>query len=128
MKLDLNDLRSVSDFISAFKSKYNKIDTLINNAGLFRGQGTSVGYEKIFLTNHIGPFFLTTSLLPLINNNIESRIINVSSVAHERAPSNFSFNDSPEAQQYFKKLDPKSQINTEGFNYQVSKLANILFT
>ena len=34
MKLDLNDLNSVKDFAKEFNEKYDKLDILLNNAGI----------------------------------------------------------------------------------------------
>lgn len=102
MKLDLGDLNSVKDFIQEFKAKYKNIDTIINNAGIYLGKGASAqGYEKIFATNYIAHFYLTTSLLPLMRDSPESRIINVSSAAHNYCQKNFSFLDSPLAAELF---------------------------
>lgn len=129
MKLDLSDLNSVRDFIQEFKNRYTSIDTLINNAGIYTAEGgNQQGYEKIFATNYTAPFFLTTSLLHLIKDSPESRIINVSSLAHISAPKDISFCDSPVAVDYFKKIDTLTHTLPKRQNYCMSKLGNILFT
>ena len=64
----------------------------------------------------------------MIKESPESRIINVSSVAHTKSPNNFTFYDSSQSKTYFKK--DESQLDNPSGNekYAVSKLANIMFT
>jgi len=58
MQLDLADLGSVSAFVTAFKAHYDRLDLLINNAGIMippYGQ-TKQGFEAQFGVNHLGDF------------------------------------------------------------------------
>ena len=117
MELDLSDLESVKLFADAFAAKHSRLDLLINNAGIMvppYGK-TAQGFETQFGVNHLGHFALTGSLLDLIINTPDSRIVTVSSVAH-----------------LFGKIE-FSDLNWEnGYKAQAaygqSKLANLLFT
>ena len=68
MELDLSDLSSVMAFTSKFSSKYDRVDVLVNNAGLIAPAGlkTAQGYEASLGTMHIGHFALTKWLMPLL--------------------------------------------------------------
>ena len=83
MVLDTSLLASVRAFAKEYLSKYNSVDTLINNAGIsaMRGSGlTEEGFEIVFATNYLGHFLLTQLLLPYFAK--KGRIINVSSDMH----------------------------------------------
>ena len=86
MELDLMDLQSVKNFTIKFLSKYQRLDVLVNNAGIMalpKRATTKQGLEAQFGTNHIGHFLLTTLLLDLMKKSKQARIIIVSSLAHE---------------------------------------------
>jgi len=88
MPLDLNDLVSVKKFADDFNSKYDKLDILLNNAGIMalpERETTKQGYEKQNGVNHVGHFLLTTLLLDKVKAAEQGRIVNVSSLAHENA-------------------------------------------
>ena len=117
MQLDLSDLDSVRRFAEAFRTKHSRLDLLINNAGIMvPPYGKTVqGFETQFGVNHLGHFALTGSLLDLVTNTPDSRIVTVSSVAHLMGRIDFS------------------DLNWEnGYKAQAaygqSKLANLLFT
>jgi len=84
MKLDLASLKSVRNFTQEFKARYQKLNVLINNAGVFcmKREETEEGFEKTMGVNHLGHFLLTYELLPILEKTPEARIINVSSDAH----------------------------------------------
>ncbi len=112
---DLSSFDSIRSFTNEFKSKHEKLDVLINNAGIWETERKlSVdGIELNIATNHLGPFLLTNLLLDILAN--PSRIINVSSSAHRTA------------QIFFDDIELKN--NFSGYQaYGQSKLANILFT
>lgn len=117
MELNLADLSSVADFADAFKAKFDRLNVLMNNAGVGIGQEgkTADGFEIKFGTNHLGHFALTGQLLDLLLSTPESRIVNVASVVAENAKMNFD--DVMFEQEY---------RGTEA--YGQSKLANLLFT
>ncbi len=85
--IDLSDLKSIDSFLFEFKKKGLNIDILILNAGLqYTGSKTprrsAQGIELTFAVNHLSHFYLTKKILPLINKNINSKIIITSSEVH----------------------------------------------
>lgn len=113
---DFSSLKQVRKLAEEIKTKYNRLDVLINNAGVYVKQRivTEDGYETTFQVNHLAHFLLTNLLLDLIKQNAPSRIINVSSMAHS---SSINFDD----------LQSEKNYSAYGA-YTLSKLANILFT
>lgn len=117
MTLDLGDLDSVQAFAAAFRAKYDRLDLLINNAGIMMPPygKTAQGFETQFGVNHLGHFALTGLLLDLLLQMPQSRVVTVSSRVHSFGRINFE------------------DLNGEqGYNpntaYGQSKLANLLFT
>ena len=78
---DLSDLGSVRRFADEFLAREQRLDVLVNNAGVLPSMRTlSVdGIELTFATNVLGPFLLTELLLPLLRASAPARIVNVSS-------------------------------------------------
>jgi NAD(P)-dependent dehydrogenase (short-subunit alcohol dehydrogenase family) len=117
MLCDLGSQKSIEGFCGEFKKKYNRLDVLVNNAGVIlpgRHQ-TADGYELQFGVNHLGHFLLTNRLLDLLIASAPSRIVNVSSGAHKAGRIHFE--------------DVNLKKNYTLFRaYSQSKLANILFT
>lgn len=62
---DLASLQSVRDFVKHFKQEQNRLDVLINNAGVMRcpPMKTKEGFEMQIGVNHFGHFLLTNLLL-----------------------------------------------------------------
>jgi NAD(P)-dependent dehydrogenase (short-subunit alcohol dehydrogenase family) len=87
--LDLSSLENVDQFVQNYKTKYDKLHILINNAGVMMPplEYTKDGFESQLATNHLSPFSLTLKLLDLMKttsekDNVECRVVNVSSQAY----------------------------------------------
>lgn len=91
MVLNLASLESVRSFAEAFSESYEKLDLLINNAGVMIPpySTTEDGFELQFGVNHLGHFLLTALLIDIIPDNSESRIIHLSSIAHKQGRIHF---------------------------------------
>jgi NAD(P)-dependent dehydrogenase (short-subunit alcohol dehydrogenase family) len=116
---DLSILSSVRNLAEILKSKYEKIDVLINNASVYkRKRVTTVdGFEEMFAANHLGPFLLTNLLLERLQAafqvNGSARILNIT------APSTVQLNFD----------DLQSERNFNSLNvFGATKMANLLFT
>lgn len=83
MQLDLASYNSVDSFALHFKARFDKLDILLNNAGIdmVNYVKTMDGNEMTLQTNHLGHVRLTMQLLELMKDK-EARIINVASYAH----------------------------------------------
>lgn len=91
MELDLSKLESVRQFAEAYKTKIERLDVLINNAGVMMPPYTETedGFELQFMTNYLGHFLLTGMLLPLILKTPDARVVSLSSIAHKSGKINF---------------------------------------
>jgi len=80
-KADLSVMQEVKDLAQAIENEHQKLDVLINNAGVFvvPNKVASNGLDVRFMVNTIAPYLLTKLLLPLLSNT--SRVINLSSAA-----------------------------------------------
>ena len=118
MALDLADLEQVRAFAAQVRARFDRLDLLINNAGVMvpPASKTKQGQELQFGVNHVGHFALTGLLLDRLAATDGARIVNVSSVAHRNGRMNFDDLD----------------FDERGYNasaaYGQSKLANLLFT
>ncbi len=82
LALHLSDFDSVRACAKTLLDRGEPIHVLINKAGFAGAHGlTKQGFELTFGTNHLGPFLLTTLLLPLLRKETPSRIVNVASRA-----------------------------------------------
>jgi NAD(P)-dependent dehydrogenase (short-subunit alcohol dehydrogenase family) len=119
MQIDLASLKSVHQFAEAFIEKYDRLDVLLNNAGIMMApyDKTEDGFERQFGINHLGHFALTGLLIDLLRKTPGSRVVNVSSMGHR-----------------FGKMDFDNLMYEGGRGYSPtraygrSKLANLLFT
>lgn len=83
MHLDLTDYDNINQFVEQIKSKYGKIDILINNAGsCFQKFTLSDGIELTYFTNHLGHLILSCLLLD--DFNPKGRIINLVTTKYKR--------------------------------------------
>lgn len=119
MQLDLMDFASIKSFADKFKGKYDRLDVLLNNAGIMTSPYflTKDGLEAQNGINHFGHFALTGHLIDLIKKTPDSRIVNVSSNGHKYGKMDFD-------NLLFKNGKDYSPIKS----YARSKLANLLFT
>ena len=81
---DLSSLHQVRTMAAEIRRKHNRLDVLINNAGLAanRLEVSDDGYEMTFAVNYLAAFALTLLLLDLITKDPPGRIVNVSSMVH----------------------------------------------
>jgi len=84
MQLNLTSFKSVGEFVNEFSKKFDKLDMLVNNAGLINDKLilTEDNLENTLQTNHISHFALTGLLLKFLKKSDDPRIINLSSEAH----------------------------------------------
>jgi|694.fasta_scaffold76435_3 NAD(P)-dependent dehydrogenase (short-subunit alcohol dehydrogenase family) len=118
-RLDVSDLDSVRTFAKAWSSEHPQgLDLLINNAGIMATpqRKSAQGFEMQLATNHLGHFALTGLLFPALVAVPNSRVVNVSSLAH-RMVKGFNFQDPMGTKKY-----------RAWGAYGQSKLANLLFT
>jgi NAD(P)-dependent dehydrogenase (short-subunit alcohol dehydrogenase family) len=116
-ELDLASLKSVSDFARRLADRTDRLDLLVNNAGVMVPpvrKETADGFELQFGTNHLGHFALTGRLLPLLQNGRAPRVVSLSSVAARAGQINF---DDLNATKAYKPMPVYSQ----------SKLACLMF-
>jgi NAD(P)-dependent dehydrogenase (short-subunit alcohol dehydrogenase family) len=116
LKCDLASFESIRNCCKEFKSKYDKLHVLINNAGIwdFKRRESKDGIENIFATNYLAPFLMTNLLLDILKKSSPSRIINVTSGMHYGTIN-------------FKDIEYKNHFSGAKA-YRQSKLALILFT
>ena len=114
---DLGSLGSVRAAANEAIERFDKIDLLINNAGVMACDfdHTQDGFERQFGVNHLGHFLLTNRLMPLLQKGRDVRIVNLSSRGHHIAPVDFD--------------DPHFEIREydKWRSYGQSKTANVLF-
>ena len=117
--LDLNSLKQINQAANEIIAKYEKIDVLVNNAGMMTPdlEATADGFEKQFGVNYLGPFLWTLKLLPLVQKAQQGRVIHLASMMHllgRIQPENFN-------------ADQVKKYNGV-LSYGNSKLANLLFS
>lgn len=116
---DLSALAEVRRLAEAVQQRTDRLDILINNAGIGTGgagaqrQTSADGHELRFAVNYLAGFVLTRLLLPLIRQSAPARIVNVASAGQQA-------------------IDFSDVMLTRGYSgtraYCQSKLAQIMFT
>jgi NAD(P)-dependent dehydrogenase (short-subunit alcohol dehydrogenase family) len=117
MLCDLGSQKSIRAFASEFKQGCDRLDVLVNNAGVLMRERSlnEDGIESTFAINHLGYFLLTDLLLDLLKKSAPARTVNVASTAHK-----------------YGKTDIGGWVIGSDYSafsaYANSKLANVLFT
>ncbi|XP_035209302.1 retinol dehydrogenase 14-like [Stegodyphus dumicola] len=117
LQLDLASFDSIKKFAKEFLRSEDRLDVLINNAGIFQCpfMKTNDGYEMQFGVNHLGHFLLTKLLLEKLKESAPSRIVVVSSALYKRGEIDFE--------------NLNSEVKYDKMQaYKNSKLANVLFS
>ncbi|MGW4770822.1 oxidoreductase [Nocardia sp. NPDC004278] len=110
--VDLASLASVRAAAEVVRSRYDRVDLLINNAGVTGLSGTTEdGFEIQFGINHLGHFALTGLILDRLLASETARVVTVSSIGHR-----------------FGRIDLDDPAACVGNAYGKSKLANLMFT
>lgn len=113
---DLASLDEVRRFADAISRDYDRLDLLVNNAGVFLRDERKVsadGHELTFAVNYLAGYLLTHRLLPLLEKGQQPRIVNVTS--RSAAPIDFD--------------DVMMERGYTGYRaYSQSKLAQVMFT
>ncbi|MGA4846891.1 oxidoreductase [Streptomyces sp. G5(2025)] len=114
--LDLADLDSVGAFAARMRAEHDRLDVLVNNAGVMAPPRTlsAQGHELQLAVNHLGHFALTEALLDLLGAGSDPRVVTVSSVNHRQGR---LFFDDPHGEHGYRPM---------AF-YNQSKLANAVF-
>jgi NAD(P)-dependent dehydrogenase (short-subunit alcohol dehydrogenase family) len=113
---DLSSLAQVRALAAEVQNKVDRLDVLINNAGVAMRERrlTGDGLEMTFAVNHLAPFLLTNLLLDLLRRSAPARVVTVSSSAHQGGALDF---DNLQGEKRFGGWAA----------YELSKLANVMF-
>jgi len=113
---DFGSLAEVRRLARAVRRDYERLDVLVNNAGVWLSGPRRLsddGYELHFQVNYLAGYLLTRELLPLLRASAPARIVNVSSLAQ-------------------RPIDFGNVMLAEGYTdsraYAQSKLAQVMFT
>lgn len=114
---DLSSQAAIRSLASEFRSKYQHLHVLINNAGVYytKRHVTVDGLEAMFAVNYLARFLLTNLLLDIIKSSAPARVINVAGAYHAKGKINFD------------DLQGEKDFDGQRANHQ-SKLADVLFT
>ncbi|ORX50539.1 NAD(P)-binding protein [Hesseltinella vesiculosa] len=122
MALELGSLSSVKSFADAYLAKFDRLDILLNNAGVAGPESfvlTDDGIENTVAVNFVCTAYLTLLLLPILEKSAPSRVVSVSSEAH-KYPFGWSFNP--------KDMEDESKFGRIMATYGRSKLSLTLFS
>lgn len=120
---DLSIQKEVKRIAEEFKQKYDRLDVLVNNAGLLmhKKELTPDNLEYTFATNHLAYFILTNLLLDLLKKSAPSRIVNVSSMAHKMGDLDFDDINFEKHKYNSLKAYGKSKLNNVLFTYALAE-------
>ncbi len=115
--VDVGSLASVRAFVTEFEARYDRLDVLVNNAGVMlpARELSADGFELMFAINHVGYFAMGCLLAPRLRATTGARVVNVASLAHRI--SRFNINDL-QGERFFVSF----------LQYGNTKLMNVLFT
>jgi NADP-dependent 3-hydroxy acid dehydrogenase YdfG len=90
LSMDIRKSADVADAIKSLPAEFQKIDVLINNAGLAAGlstidEGSLNDWDQMIDTNLKGLLYTTKAVLPLMPKDGEGHIVNVGSIAGKEA-------------------------------------------
>ncbi|MBT5156013.1 MAG: SDR family oxidoreductase [Gammaproteobacteria bacterium] len=116
LPVELDNLESVRKLAANFLGRYDRLDVLINNAGVFppKQRTTVDGFEMQMGVNHLSHFLLTNLLLDCLKASSPARVVTVSSKLHKAGEIDF------EVFKGYENYNSQSAYNS-------SKLANVLF-
>jgi retinol dehydrogenase 14 len=117
MTLDLASQASVRSFAQDFGGKFQRLDVLVNNAGVMvnKREFTPDKIVSTFAVNYLSHFLLTNLLLAKLKASAPSRVVNVTSAVHKDVKIDFRNLQQKKGYKQFK-------------SYAQSKLAMVLFT
>jgi len=126
--IDLSVKSSIDHFCRQLFSEHDSVNILINNASMINFEGRTVfAKEESFMTNHLGPFYLTHKLFTSLNESgkpeEKSRIVNVNSRLAKRGDIDM---DEVATSGFTRDFDWSWQTAMDA--YADSKLANLFFT
>ncbi|CAB9504860.1 WW domain-containing oxidoreductase [Seminavis robusta] len=120
--LDLSSFQSVHDFSQLIRSKYDKIDLLVNNAGRNTSGPSEKGLDLCFQTNFLGHFLLTQNLMDPLLQADAPRVVNLSSVMHHYCQAD------THDETYWRQSALFGNPHSRESSYSASKLAALYFT
>jgi NAD(P)-dependent dehydrogenase (short-subunit alcohol dehydrogenase family) len=118
MLLDLANVARLRNFVTRFEAQHPRLDLLVHNAGVWprTRRKTVDGFELTLGVNHLGPFFLTHALRPMLERSAPARIVVLTSSLHLKAELDLE--------------DPQFKVRKHqgAVAYGQSKLCNVMFT
>ncbi|GAB7051296.1 oxidoreductase [Catenuloplanes indicus] len=112
--LDLTNLASIEAFAERLQATGDRLDLLINNAGVMARVNREVsvdGFERTFATNALGPFALSARLRPLLQKGNDPRIIWTASLRGHTGSINFDDLQKERTYDYVKAYDDTKLAN-----------------
>jgi NAD(P)-dependent dehydrogenase (short-subunit alcohol dehydrogenase family) len=85
LAIDVSDTKSIATAAQALAAQTDRLDVLVNNAGIYPDRGVTILevsrelLDETFQTNTFGPILVTQAFLPLLRKSSSARVINVSS-------------------------------------------------